>query len=91
MDAHSQSAHILAYLREGHSLTPLEALNRFDCFRLGARIWDLKREGHDILTEMVEVNGKRVASYRLNEKRPVGEVHRAVPRSHETWVETFGL
>lgn len=65
MDAHSQSAHILAYLREGHSLTPLEALNRFGCFRLGARIWDLKREGHDILTEMVEVNGKRVASYRL--------------------------
>jgi hypothetical protein len=65
MDINSQSAHILAYLREGNSLTPLEALNRFGCFRLGARIWDLKQEGHDIHTDLVEVNGKRVASYRL--------------------------
>lgn len=65
-DSTAQSAQILAYLREGNSLTPLEALNRFGCFRLGARIWDLKREGHDIHTEMVEVGGgKRVARYRL--------------------------
>lgn len=78
MDIQSQSAQILAFLREGNALTPLEALNRFGCFRLGARIWDLKKEGHDIHTDFVEVGGgKRVASYRLNphesrESVPVG-------------------
>jgi hypothetical protein len=62
----SQSAQILAHLREGNAITPLEALNRFGCFRLGARIWDLKREGHEIHTEMVEIGSdKRVARYRL--------------------------
>lgn len=67
MDIESQGAQILSYLREGNSLTPLEALNKFGCFRLGARIWDLKREGHDIHTDLIEANGKRVASYRLRQ------------------------
>ena len=62
----TQSAAILAYLEVGHSLTPLEALTMFGCFRLGARIWDLKAQGHKIATEMVAVGrGKRVARYRL--------------------------
>jgi hypothetical protein len=66
MDIESQSAQILAYLREGNSLTPIDALQRFGCFRLGARVWDLKRDGHDIRTELVDVGGgKRVARYYL--------------------------
>lgn len=38
----SQSKLILAYLMTGETLTPIEALNMFGCFRLGARIYDLK-------------------------------------------------
>ena len=58
---------ILEYLQRGHSLTPLEALKLFGCFRLGARIWELKK-AHQIKTKMVEVGkGKRVAQYSLVE------------------------
>ena len=34
-------------------ITPLEALNYYGCMRLGARIYDLKRRGVDIVTEKV--------------------------------------
>jgi len=65
MDIESQSARILAYLKKGNSLTPYDALKRFGCFRLGARIWSLKRDGHPIQSRLVEVQGKRVASYSI--------------------------
>lgn len=61
----NQAEQILNYLRSGNSITPLEALNSFGCLRLGARIHDLKRQGHNITAESVELNGKRVASYRI--------------------------
>ena len=34
----SQKAIILEYMKQGHSISPMEALNLFGCFRLGARI-----------------------------------------------------
>lgn len=61
----SQEEDILAWLKIGHKITPLDALERFGCFRLGARIWQLKKYGHDIKTTMVEKNGKRFAEYSL--------------------------
>lgn len=64
--AKDQASLILAYLREGKTLTPLEALDMFGCFRLGARVWDLKQAGHDIRSRMIALaNGKRVARYLL--------------------------
>ena len=59
----TQSEAILDYLKQGNVITPLEALNKFGCFRLGARIWDLKRAGYDIREKDVTQNGKRFASY----------------------------
>ena len=60
---------ILAYLRQGNSITPLEALERFGCFRLGARVWDLKKQGFDIRSELVRSdNGKHFAKYWLVRK-----------------------
>lgn len=60
----SQDARILEYLKEGHSLTPLDALKRFNCFRLGARMYDLKREGWKVCSEIVRgENGKHWARY----------------------------
>lgn len=62
----TQTAQILAHLKTGRSITPIDALNRYGCFRLGARIYDLKQDGHNIYKEMVETDsGKRVASYTL--------------------------
>jgi hypothetical protein len=45
----SQSDQILEALKAGEVLTPLDALDRFGCFRLGARIKDLKGLGHHIV------------------------------------------
>lgn len=61
-----QCAAILAYLREGNSLTPMDALEWFGCFRLAARVSDLRKQGHNITSEIVDVGeGKRVARYHL--------------------------
>ena len=62
----TQAEHILAYLKTGGSLTPLDALERFGCFRLGARVWDLKERGYNIISERLTVpGGKVVARYTL--------------------------
>lgn len=79
---------ILADFKEGRSLTPIEALERHGCFRLGARVWELKRQGYDIQSEFVHANGKSFARYWLpqpkgqlslfQQKGPVVEVHQAL-------------
>jgi hypothetical protein len=67
MDIGTQTDQILKHLQGGGTLTPLEALDKFGCFRLGARIFDLKQEGHANEKEMVDVGaGKRVAQYRMS-------------------------
>ena len=42
----SQEKQILKYMQSGNSITPMDALNRFGCFRLGARIYNLKNSGY---------------------------------------------
>lgn len=62
----SQTEQILKHLKSGNPITPLDALREYGCFRLGARIWDLKKDGHNIISKMIEVgNGKHVKQYRL--------------------------
>jgi len=62
----SQNALIKGWLLNGHSLTQLEALTHFGCFRLAARISDLRDKGLNVVTDMVTLeNGKRVARYIL--------------------------
>lgn len=68
----SDKARVLDYLQANGSITPMEALWEFGCYRLGARIWDLRHDGHSISTEKVEGrdrNGERerYARYRLEE------------------------
>lgn len=63
----SQADRILNYLQKGNKLTPLKALKLFSCLRLGGRIYDLKQQGHNIISTMVTRNGRRVAEYRLAE------------------------
>lgn len=64
----SQSNAILEYMQKGNSITGIEALDLFGCFRLPARIADLKKVGHIITSKMIKLaNGKRVAQYTLVE------------------------
>lgn len=61
----SQNALIKGWLLNGKSITPMEALNMFGCFRLSARIANLREEGMPVVTDMVTINDKRVARYYL--------------------------
>ena len=47
----SQEKQILEYLQAGNRITPIDSLNLFGCFRLGARICDLRQRGYDIINE----------------------------------------
>ncbi len=74
----SQNAQILKWLKSGKTLTALQALEKFGCWRLAARIDDLRvqlgqthndfpwqRDKH-IKTNMSTLkSGKRIAVYRL--------------------------
>ena len=61
----NQKQRILEYLKNGNSLTPLDALQLFGCFRLSGRIWDLKRDGYDIKSTIIkdENTGKYYSKY----------------------------
>ena len=66
----AQKDMILNHMETVGPITPLEALNLYGCNRLSARIWDLRHDGYDIVSEIVVVptrnGGKaRVAQYRL--------------------------
>jgi hypothetical protein len=60
-----QTDAILELLKAG-PVTPMDALQRAGCMRLGARIWELRQMGHPIVREWYETpTGKRVARYSL--------------------------
>ena len=59
----AQTELIRTHLEQGHELTAMEALDRFRCFRLAARVNDLRRDGWDIHSRMTTRNGKRFAVY----------------------------
>lgn len=65
MKTESQEKQILDYMKKGYAITPIEALDLCGCFRLSARIADLRKKGNLIKTDLVNRNGKRVASYSL--------------------------
>ena len=64
-DKTSQNALVLKHLFTVGAITPIEALNNYGCFRLGARIWNLRQLGVPIETQTVIKDGKHYASYRL--------------------------
>lgn len=60
MQTKTQEAQILNHLQSGRSITPLEALTKFECMSLAQRIYDLKAAGYNVKREMVKL-GKRKA------------------------------
>lgn len=65
MAKQSQNNQILGHLQTGKTLSPLQALDLFKCMRLASRINELKRIGHNIVTDIVYQNDKHWANYRL--------------------------
>lgn len=63
----SQKDMVLQYLNSGYTITPLEALEKFKCMRLAAIVFDLKKDGHHIITRSIKdpISSKRYASYKL--------------------------
>ena len=65
----TQKSMVRAWLLDGHTLTPLEALNRFGTLRLSAIIFVLREEGLPIVTEKIQVAPrKRVAEYHVTKE-----------------------
>lgn len=65
--SNTQCQKILELLQNGGSITTLEALNKFGCFRLASRINDLTKQGY-VFDRQWETNaqtGKRYVRYRL--------------------------
>lgn len=58
----SQASRILAHLKRG-PITQPQAIERYNCYRLAARIADLRMAGHKISTE--RVGDAQMARYRL--------------------------
>jgi hypothetical protein len=60
-----QNAMVLDHLTRG-PITPIDALRLYGCFRLAARIYDLRQLGHDIITlRVLNAEGNSYAEYHL--------------------------
>lgn len=49
----TQCEKVLRHLREFGTITPMDAIREYGCLRLGARICDLRRDGHQIKSKIV--------------------------------------
>lgn len=66
----TQKERILKYLEDWGSITPMEAMRDLGVMRLGARIWELIREGYPIVRETERSKNRygqdtRYARYRM--------------------------
>lgn len=65
----TQTDEIREHLERYGSIEPLEALSKYGCYRLSARINQLRNDGLHIVTEMqTSNNGRTYAMYRLIKK-----------------------
>jgi len=71
----TQTSSILSHLKIYGSITPIEALELFGCFRLSGRILELREAGYPIRTKYIHKNGKIFAEYWLDkEQMTTGQV-----------------
>ena len=65
---HSQNERILAYMKQGRSITGLLALRLYGCFRLAARVYDLRQMGIKVQQRLIRIRDRRVSVYWLEQK-----------------------
>lgn len=58
MSNRTQTEAILAHLKSGRTITPMDALNLYGCMRLGARIFDIRHMGYDISMTLQTVKNR---------------------------------
>ncbi len=63
----SQTEQILSHLKSGRPIDPMEALDKFGCFRLAARVNEIRDAGWEVSTIMKKRGDKRWAEYRLEQ------------------------
>ena len=66
----SQQDRLLNYLENNKQINPMTAWSELGIYRLSARINDLRKSGHEIITKRLDVNNRwnekcRVANYIL--------------------------
>jgi len=61
----TQCEKILSHMVSRGPITPIEALMEYQCFRLAARIEELRRAGNPIRTDLIGDGKKKYASYSL--------------------------
>ena len=54
----NQAERILRHLKDYRTIEPMEALGQYGCYRLADVIYRLKKEGHNITTELVVAKNK---------------------------------
>lgn len=67
----TQSEIVLEHMRKHGSISSIEAFFDYGITRLSARIWELRRDGYDIKTDLVKVKTekgvvKHYARYKIN-------------------------
>jgi hypothetical protein len=65
----SQLIQLQRHLAKGLAITPMGALDKWGCFRLGARIHQLRKQRWPISTTMIQSGHKRFASYRMDTRK----------------------
>ena len=60
---YSQNGYIRQYLKSGWTLTPLDALHRFNCFSLAQRVANLRDAGMEIETKMIPITSDGKTKY----------------------------
>ena len=68
----TQKQRILNHLLTGKTLTPIQALTKYNSLRLAAVVFELKRNGYKVKTELINVGTKKqsklVAKYSIQTK-----------------------
>jgi hypothetical protein len=54
-----------SWLWRGYGITQLQALEKWGCMRLSARINELRKIGMPIITHTIKQNGKSFAKYKI--------------------------
>ena len=62
----SQNARIMKHLKSGKTISPLEAIGVLGVYRLAARVYELRQDGHEIVKKIKDDGqGRTYAEYSL--------------------------
>lgn len=65
MKTKTQKQKVLSHLKRGWRITQTDAFHKYGCWRLASRINELRDEGFDIRTQIIERDGKKFAQYKM--------------------------